>query len=160
MQEESFTRLKTPLGYITCLVDDMPVRAAVTEVPNDRRCSDLDGRYRLTIPFQPDGRKHRISCAIEGYTPSGEDGIESGENLVSMGFHQGKCRLSIGIEADIDIYDYGCSYAKEGRVSYEILESTKTAEFVFGIAWMTCYNGMNGSQTWFGADPTLFGDLR
>ncbi len=37
-----------------------------------------------------------------------------------------------------------------------ITENTKTAAYVFGVAWIVNVTEENDVQTWYGADPTYF----
>lgn len=160
--------LNTPFGEINFYIDDILTSdVKLTKLMSDKSCfSELDGRYSAVINFIPDGKSHRITCKIEDYTSSENDGIESGEKLVSVGFHKNSGKLSIGIEYDCDIckdgkfyspYDYKCAYSKEGFVEFITDESTKTSEYVFGIAWIEKnITGDGLTQTWLGADPTFY----
>ena len=95
--------------------------------------------------------------------PNEMDNMEPGENLELKSFYNGDIKLSIGMEGEsgyidgkrIDTsYDYDNEYMDDG-VEYVILNSTKTSNYLFGIAWIINYNENNEVQTWFGADPTL-----
>lgn len=114
------------------------------------------------MPFTPNGKNHQISCTIKNYHPSSLDEIESGERLVLKSFYKKNTKLSIGAIGEAldnyDIitigYDYENNYLSNG-VSYEILDFTKTNQFVFAICRIDDYTDENELQTWFGADPTI-----
>ena len=63
---------------------------------------------------------------------------------------------SLGMEGESGCatYDYENGYLTDG-VQYELLPSTKTAKYTFGVAWISPCTDKNEIQTWFGADPTL-----
>lgn len=156
--------LLTPLGRIAVCVDSKPVEYEAKRVAREKCCEKLDGRFAIHISFVPDGDCHCISCRIVDYTPSEEDGIESGERLELKSFFGGEVKLSMGMEGDTaywpdgtraSAYDYDTEYLDDG-VQYKILPMTRTTEYVFGIAWIKPYREDNELQTWFGADPTMF----
>lgn len=155
--------LTTPLGKIIIFYDDEEIEYTAIPIENDSNCIDLDGRYLIKLHFEPDGKKHTISCRIKEYVPSSEDYIETGENLELKSFCKDKIKLSIGMEGDSGYfpdgtrcsdYDYDNEYLDDG-VTYELLEITQTHEYKFAIAWLNNCTDENDVQTWFGADPTL-----
>ncbi|MDD3403593.1 MAG: hypothetical protein PHQ72_09590 [Hespellia sp.] len=156
--------LETPLGNIELLIDGKPVEYNAVPVGLDKLCLNLMGRFRITISFRPDGKKHEILCRIKDYISTRYDGIESGERLELKSFYKDCYKLSISAEGDSgyypngtrvsDYYDYDNEYYNDG-VSYLILESTSTSNYRFGIAWIKNYNDANEVQTWYGADTTL-----
>lgn len=152
--------LKTPFGEINFYIDGVQTNyVEISKLPLNESCFlGLDGRFSAVINYIPDGKIHRITCKIENYFSSENDGIESGENLMSFGFYKNDGKLSIGIEYDCcnKDYDYGCAYSKDGYIEFIINESTKTAKYVFGIAWIEHGTIEGYTNTWFGADPTLY----
>lgn len=155
--------IETPLGHLNFYIDGNPIDCEVNEIENDKSCAKLSGRYYVVIHFEPDGKRHCISCCIDEYTPSEKDSMESGERLELKSFYSESAKLSIGMEGDagympdgrrISEYDYDNDYLENG-VQYEILPITKTTKFIFGIAWIDHVNVLNDVQTWYGADPTL-----
>lgn len=157
--------LNTPFGEINFYIDDtLTSNVKLTKLPLDKSYfSGLDGRYSAVIAFIPDGKSHKITCRIEDYISSENDGIESGENYVSVGFYKNSGKLSIGIEYDYNIggkslYDYDCAYSNEGYIEFIINETTKTEKYIFGIAWIenNVDEDSGYTHTWFGADPTLY----
>lgn len=155
--------LRTPLGYLEIKIDDSIIDYEYLVVPIDKTCKELNGRYSITVYFQPDKREHTISCRILNFESSDKDGAESGEDLELYSFYRGTAKLSIGMEGDtgyiagkrISDYDYDTEYLVDG-VQYCLLPITQTSEYVFGVAWLDKVNEENDVQTWFGADPTLF----
>ncbi len=156
-------KLLTPIGEINILIDGIKIEYDYKKIDADACCKDINGRYAIIIPFMPDGNRHRITCKIDGYMPNEMDNIEPGENLELKSFYDGDIKLSIGMEGEsgyidgkrIDTsYDYDNEYMDDG-VEYVILNSTKTSNYLFGIAWIINYNENNEVQTWFGADPTI-----
>ncbi len=154
--------MQTPLGYLEIKIDDDTIEYKYLTISTDRVCPDLNGRYAIVIPFQPDKATHTISCRLKNYTASIKDGPESGENLELYSFYRDCVKLSIGMEGDTDYingerisnYDYDTEYLSDG-VQYCILPMTKTEKYVFGIAWLNNVTENTDIQTWFGADPTL-----
>ncbi len=156
--------LETPFGVVNIYIDKQCIENyTIKELPLTSPCFNVDGRYCITVDFKPDGKKHTIFCKIENYTSSDDDGIESGENLVGMGFYKNGGKLSIGIESDTwyldgkrySRYDYDCSYSENGYVAFEILEFTKSEKFIFGIAWKEECDEQDAG-TWYASDPTMF----
>lgn len=158
--------LKTPLGDLEIKIDNNVIDYKYLTVCTNDFCKDLNGRFAIIVPFQPDKRKHVISCRILNYESSDEDGAESGENLELYSFYKGTVKLSIGMEGDTSYiagkrmsdYDYDTEYLVDG-VQYCLLPITQTSEYVFGVAWLDKVTKENDVQTWFGADPTLFWNI-
>lgn len=156
--------LVTPLGEIMIQIDSRLVPYETVQIELTQFCKDLDGRYRISIPFFPDGKKHEISCFINGHLFSDMDYIETGERLELKSFYEKTCKISIGMEGDSGYfsdgsrasteYDYDNEYTVNG-VKYIILADTSATEYVFGVAWINNVTDDNDVQTWFGADPTL-----
>ncbi len=148
--------LSTPLGRITVRLDGVPIPYELVPRAPDRLCPDVKGRFLLRVPLLPDGRPHLLSCRIEGHRPSARDDINSGERLELKSFYKGDTKLSLGMEGESGCatYDYENGYLTDG-VQYELLPSTKTAKYTFGVAWISPCTDKNEIQTWFGADPTL-----
>lgn len=158
--------LTTPLGDIQIYIDDKVIDyTAEKQNAIEKLCPDINGRYCIIIGFVPDGKQHTISCRIRDYVPSENDEIESGERLELKSFYKGKIKLSIGMEGEAgylldgtrasESYDYDNGYLEDG-VKYVIMSSTKTKEYIFGVAWIENVTDENDVQTWFGADPTCF----
>lgn len=157
--------LTTPLGKIEIYIDDKIVTYSVQSLGvMEKLCQNITGRFCIEINYEPDGGQHTISCRIKDYTPSQEDGIESGERLELKSFYKGQTKLSIGMEGEAgyfydgtrasDTYDYDNEYLDDG-VQYVIMKDTKTSVYKFGVAWIDNVNDENDIQTWFGADPTI-----
>ena len=67
--------IETPLGHLNFYIDGNPIDCEVNEIENDKSCAKLSGRYYVVIHFEPDGKRHCISCCIDEYTPSEKDDI-------------------------------------------------------------------------------------
>ena len=155
--------IRTPLGNLEIQIDGKSIKYQATLMPIDGAFSELDGRYKIAVLLQPDGKLHTIACKIKDYTPSTLDEEEGGENLECKSFYQDSTKLSLGMEGDMSFlngqrmsdYDYDNELLTDG-VQYQILPSTKTKLYVFGVAWLTGYNKENAIQTWLGADPTYW----
>jgi len=155
--------LVTPLGKIALYIDKKEADYTAASWEKDKMCSGLDGRYLLRIRFVPDGREHTISCRIQDYLPSPEDGIESGKRLSLKSFYKNGAKLSIGAKGESDYlwnkirvseFDYDTDYLEDG-VCYVVLKTTKTTDYIFGLAWLCNYTEKNEVQTWCGADVSL-----
>ena len=59
-------KLKTPFGEIKILIDGaaFPYHADKGKITKEF-CSDLLGRYQITIKFVPDGKEHHIACIFD-----------------------------------------------------------------------------------------------
>lgn len=166
--------LLTPFGEIKILVDEKPIPYSVQEGRKlEGLCPHVLGRYQIVIQFVPDGREHTISCVFD-FDQSYEKTTESGERLECQSFYNDqRVKMSIGLEGETwslgsrDLsdeyrYDYDVDYLKNG-MAYLIKATTKTKQYVFGLAWIDgvdwndsiddCDN--RDVETWFGADPTL-----
>lgn len=73
-----------------------------------------------------------------------ESDREPVERFECKSFFSNNIKLSLGIEGDVeyyndyeteDGYDYYGGYVEHG-IQYDILPSTKTQKYVFGIAWI------------------------
>lgn len=125
---------------------------------------NIDGRYKIIIEYESDNLPHCICCVIEDIDYDKMTHYpESGERLECQAFYQDKVKLSIGIECDtgyfdsgerIGNYDYDSIYLNNG-IGFNILSTTKSHVFVFGIAWINECTDENDLQTWYGADPTI-----
>lgn len=151
--------LQTPLGEIIVTIDNKQIQYEPEIEPQNKSYPDLNGRYSITVNFEPDGKQHTISCRIKGHHPNKKDDIETSERRELKSFYNGKTKLSIGMENDgLDReseYDYDTDYLDDG-VSYEVRTFTRAKKFVFGIAWISNSTDENENQTWFGADPSYF----
>ena len=152
--------IRTPLGDLEIQIDGKSIKYQEALMPIERPFSELAGRYKITVSFQPDGKSHTIACKIAAYTPSPLDEEEGGEKLECKSFYHGGTKLSLGMEGDMCFlngqrmsdYDYDNELLPDG-VQYQILPSTQTAVYCFGIAWITGYTKDTAIQTWLGADP-------
>ena len=163
-------KLITPFGEIKILIDGIPVSYVAQKGRKLDVCPHLLGRYQITVDFVPDGAEHDIACIFEpvcSYKTAGE----SGERLECQSlYNDSRFKLSIGIECETSIvdgvcrpdgYDYNAAYLNNG-MSYHIETSTRTRQYVFGIAWIDeigrddpaeDYN--RDVETWYGADPLI-----
>lgn len=154
--------LSTPLGTIYIEIDGREIAYEYKRIELDRTCPDVDGRYLITLNYQPDGNPHIIACRIRGYHPSEEDEIETGQYLELKSFYSGTIKLSIGMIGDVQYYgsrrdntfDYDNGYLVDG-VTYELLPFTKTQKYKFAIAWLNHCTPENDVQTWLAADPII-----
>lgn len=157
--------LQTPFGAVEILLGGKPLAYTAEQVPCDKSCPDLPGRFSITVKLSPDSLPHTLSCVLPGLPGHAETDHESGEQLELISFYADGYKLSVGVEAEAQFfpngyYDYDCAYLKNG-MAYLILPETKTASYTFGIAWVDGVSAPDADnprdvQTWFGADPTLF----
>ena len=165
------SKLTTPFGDIKILVDGTSIPYNVEKGSgNDALWPDVHNRFQITVQFVPDGVEHIISCV---FVPNClyKKAPESGEQLECQSFYNSKrFKMSIGLKCEAgyiggqkvsDGYDYDIEYLDNG-MSYLILSSTKTNQYVFGIAWIDdvgwndpINDNNRDVQTWFAADPTL-----
>lgn len=165
--------LNTPFGLVKITIDDKEIEYEVREGRKlEYICPDVMGRYHIEINFKPDGKKHVIKCTIDEGRIAYSD-WETSENLECKAFYNNnREKLSIGLYGEAWGYingvlvdcdnDYDIDYLDNG-MSYIILESTKTEDYVFGICWIDDVGYDEESieddveretQTWFGADPS------
>ena len=123
--------IETPLGHLNFYIDGNPIDCEVNEIENDKSCAKLSGRYYVVIHFEPDGKRHCISCCIDEYTPSEKDSIESGERLELKSFYSESAKLSIGMEGD-------AGYMPDGRriseYDYMVIQLTPLQSPVYRTA--------------------------
>lgn len=156
-------KLATPFGEIEIFIDNKEVEYDYIKIENDKTCENLNGRYLITIFFNPDRLEHKITCRIKNYKPSINDDIETGENLELKSFYSDNIKLSIGMVGNVrdericSIFNYDNNYLEDG-VEYIIFKTTNTNKYYFGIAWIENYTNENEVQTWYGADPTIIKD--
>ena len=74
-------KLMVPFGEIKVLIDNVDIEYTWENVEKDRTCPNLDGRYKIQINFEPDGKHHTISCIIDNISVDIEIDVETGENL-------------------------------------------------------------------------------
>ena len=56
-------KLRTPFGEIKILIDGKTTSYTAEEGRKlDVLCPHVLGRYRITVPFNPDGKEHAIAC--------------------------------------------------------------------------------------------------
>ena len=152
--------IRTPLGNLNIQIDGKSIQYQATLMPIEGAFSELAGRYKIAISFQPDGKSHTIACKIVAYTPSPLDEEEGGENLECKSFYHNGTKLSLEMEGDMCFlngqrmsdYDYDNELLPDG-VQYKILPSAKTGVYHFGAAWITGCTKDTAIQTWPGADP-------
>ena len=134
-------------------------------------CSDVLGRFQITVQFIPDGQEHSIAFVFTPECPY-KRAKESGERLECQSFYNDRrSKMSIGLACEAgyvggkrlsDAYDYDADYLVNGML-YRIFPDTKTEQYVFGISWIddvgwgdpTDNNHDRDIQTWFAADPTV-----
>lgn len=159
-------RLKTPFGEIDIQIDGKSIKYISQKgSSNDVLWPDVKNRYQIVVNFNPDGRKHSISCVFLSEC-SFKTSPESGERLECYSFYNdSRFKLSIGIECEesyiSNVYDYDADYLDNG-MAYLIRANTKTKQYVFGIAWIDDVGWddpvdnehKRDVQTWFAADPT------
>ena len=152
--------IQTPLGNLEIQIDGKSIKYQAALMPIEGAFSELAGRYKIAVSFQPDGKSHTIACKIVAYTPSLLDEEEGGENLECKSFYHDGTKLSLGMKGDMCFlngrrmsdYDYDNELLPDG-VQYRILPSTQTAVYRFGVAWITGCTEDTAIQTWLGADP-------
>ncbi|MBR2949471.1 MAG: hypothetical protein IKC46_06385 [Lachnospiraceae bacterium] len=150
-------KLETPLGEIHIFIDNNEINYHFEQLELLKvLCPDVDGRYKIVIPFRLDKKEHVIKCvfASEDSYDYDDSSPESGDHLECQAFYKGSLKMSMGAEVSFDD-EYDFLYLKNG-IAYVILPSTKATKFVFGICWI--FNNVDDeteAQTWFGADPTI-----
>lgn len=165
--------LITPFGQVHLAIDGREIKyQARPGSKSEILFPDILGRYQIEIDFKPDGKKHIISCTLDGDNIESND-WESEENLECQAFYsKDKMKLSLGVCGEVWEYfkgelvycnnDYDIDYLDQG-MAYIIFEETKTDKYVFGISWIdgidlpikTEENLSRDNQTWSAADPNL-----
>ena len=164
--------LLTPFGEIKILIDEKPAPYFAQEGRKlEGLCPHVLGRYRITVRFFPDGKKHTIACVF-GSDCKYERTPESGECLECQSFYNdSRFKMTIGLECEAGYidglratnkYDYDADYLENG-MSFLIDTNTKKELYTFGIAWIdnvvlddpTGESNGRDVETWYGADPTL-----
>jgi len=150
--------LHTPFGGIQILVDDTIVNFDHRSIdPNKQLFPDVDAAHRINIKVKNDGKNHTIQIRLTNCNVDGN--IESGETLEAISFYKNNGKITIGCYAsfgDCKEYnlDYDGFYCADG-IQIEILPTTQTQDFKFGVCWLKECTNENDVQTWFGADPSI-----
>ena len=161
-------KLNTPLGTISISIDDINIQYKAIKLENNQKVfPDIEGRYRIDVPYNTDNSEHIISCTVDNIIDSKVSHyFDSGEGFECETFHQGDTKLTIGIEYDDSCYhddervedcEYDSVHLEDG-IGYHILKTTKSNIFTFGIAWIDEFKDEDNLQTYFAADPTLYKD--
>lgn len=149
-------KIITPFGYIDILIDGVSFDYKYINETLSKEYPNVLGRYFIKIDYIPDGKKHTINCIVDNIEFD-ESSPESDENIERQAFYRNDYKLSISIKAEIssldNVFDYSCNYLKNG-MSYEILESTKTNSYMFGISWIKNPNNdiELDNETYFASD--------
>lgn len=167
------TKLNTPFGCVTIMVDGQEIEYCVEQLKADEIFfPDIVGRYKISVEFEPDGKEHTLACIL----PEAVDyhrGPESGERLECQGFYSKyRVKLSIGLECEAgylpdgtrwsNAYDYDADYLENGMACL-IEKNTKSNKYVFGVAWIDNVGWENETdneydrdvQTVFASNPTI-----
>jgi len=156
--------LMTPFGIVFLLFDGYPIASRAIELERDAHCPDVNGRYKIVFDYLSDNDSHSLSCIIEADDMSGiKSERESGESLEALSFSINDFKMTIGAYGEESSYvngtscqdhdfDYDILYHGNG-LAYEILPTTKSNTFIFGISWILSSAKENSSQTWYAADP-------
>ena len=146
--------LRTPLGEIEVLLDGIPTEYHAEEIALGRACSELKGRFLITVEMPPDTRERRVSCCLRQHVPAENDCIEAGRNLEAKSFYKGRGKLTIAMEGDVGHEELYRAEYLPGGVQYRLYPSAKSITLDFGIAWLDALTNENELQTWIGADPS------
>lgn len=160
-------KIETPMGEISLFVDDIEIEyTTIKGKKSEVLFPDVLGRYLIKVNYVPDGKFHEIKCTFPN-VESVSHYPETGEGLECQAFYnKDSFKLSIGLRGDIDPdvnNDYDVEYLSNG-MKYIVLPKTKTQEYEFGVCWIdnvdsneyTEVTNDRDTQTWFGADPTIF----
>ncbi len=156
--------LSTPLGTVQVLLDGKPIDFEASELTADeKQFPDVCGRYKIVCFHACDGLEHSLACVLRDFDAAKiETDNESGESLEAIAFYGKDTKLTIGAKGEsytigmrFSPFDYDTIPLSHG-VSYEILSSTRTRRYVFGISWIAPVTQENDAQTWYSADPYYF----
>ncbi|MEK5215477.1 hypothetical protein [Psychrobacillus sp. FSL H8-0487] len=152
--------LLTPLGAIKLFVNDEEVGFTVIKLDLELHCRDVNGRYLIQYEYKSEMKDQEIKCCIPSIDVKGD--VESGERLEAISFYRNDIKLTIGIVGEFvdgtNYIDYGGDYLSNG-IQYVTYPTTSDRKFYFGVCWIQPLTEENDNQTWFGADPTLMGNL-
>ncbi|SFM44067.1 hypothetical protein SAMN05421832_102513 [Psychrobacillus psychrodurans] len=152
--------LLTPLGAIKLFVNDDEVGFTAVKLDLELHCRDVSGRYLIQYEYKSDMKNQEIKCCIPSIDVKGD--FENGERLEAISFYRNEIKLTTGIEGeftdDENYTDYGGDYLSDG-IQYVTYHNTPDRKFYFGVCWIQPLTEENDIQTWFGADPTLMGNL-
>lgn len=152
--------LLTPLGAIKLFLNDVEVEFITINFDSELHCPDVNGRYLIQYEYKRDIKRQNIKCCIPSLDVKGE--TESGECLEAISFYRNDLKLTIGVVGeftdDTKYFDYGGDYLSNG-IQYVTYPNTSDRKFYFGVCWIQPLTEENENQTWYGADPTLMGNL-
>lgn len=142
--------LFTPFGPIKVFVDGTELDYGATLFTYDRppvKVHPIAGCYRIHAPV---GEHRSIRCEVELSDTSIVNTGASGERYMDAEFISDSLILTIGAEDENPAFE---TVRTEFGMEYRILSSI--SEVVFGIAWVTDYEGASDCRTWYAADPIL-----
>ena len=154
--------LSTPFGAIQIRIDGKPVPYVAKPGRKLDAFPHVLGRYRIAVSLIPDGKAHTVACVFEPACAC-QTTQESGERLECQSFYNAsRFKLSIGIACEAGASgpdDDDAQYLDNG-MAYRVGAKTKTALYVFGIAWIDNAGweedgNPRGIETWLAADPSL-----
>lgn len=89
-------RIVTPLGKIHIAIDGKDLLYNFEKLePMEKLCAAVNGRYKITVNFVPDGKEHKIECTFPKVDfIQYEHSPESGERLECNSFYRGAAKLS------------------------------------------------------------------
>jgi hypothetical protein len=144
--------IDTPIGKIVVNIDNKECCYKWIKLPNQMENFQVDGRYKIVIPFL--SHKCNIKCQLkiennEKYSKN----IETGEDLELISIYYKGYKLSIGTQ-----YIEGASY---NYIDYGLEMSLPTnfeKEITFVISWIKINDPETDElSTWYMSDPTLLG---
>lgn len=142
--------LTTPFGKIKVYTDGVCIdyEAAAFDF-NSPPCRDkpVFGCYRIVV----DARGHQsISCIVEQAELTIRNIGSSGQAYIDAEFIRGGTILTIDMEDENPAFE---SVRIEDGLRHEL--PIPVDRVVFGVAWVTDYEGPDDCRTWFAADPTI-----
>lgn len=162
--------LITPFGSIHIKIDDLETEYIAVKLPlGGHGYSGAAARYAIRIDVKPDGYKHNIDCRLSDIPQFVEGRPESGEDLECMTFSNSDGTTDLTIACLGETWEMGCSIESLERgydydavtlqdgMRYTVMPATRTSEYIFGICWKEGITDPQDLDTWFGADPNLFG---
>ncbi len=160
--------LLTPVGSLRIFIDGEPAPCELCEIKKDE--DGREGRYRLVVSLEPDGKKHGIMCVLLAAVPVTRE-FEQGDDYITSAYTNAErtVRLSVGLAADreykggdddgpdrVSAYDYDYLYHEENGFYYDLYQTlpiTGVNTFTFGVDWLCGYTEETAKWTLEGADP-------
>lgn len=152
-------KLITPLGEFCTYIDDNECEYEVIAPERNINTIDTEGTYNVRVNFVNDGKHHKIRYDIKNENLNKYYyNFDSDEYFECRTYKNDITYLSVGVNAETISSDeteeqymkyYEIDYIMD-FFEYQILPTTKTSSFLYGISWL---KNEENDENFFGSEP-------